>query len=155
MTYAKIGISFTKGANIISEDIFLEYKYQDVMDLDRIIRKRNTTRSCILTTLDQERREAVKLVNLWTVRFKLSNTGFDVYSKTDFVSLSRAPNVQLVITCVHSGQVISTFSNFVVFNFVHLENLRRILERTNLESNEHFHSCSHHRKISIGKIISI
>ena len=146
MTYAKSGISFRKGAKIISDDIVLEYRY--VMDKNIIIRKRKTDRVCILTTVDHERRQAVKLVNFWIFRFKLSNTGFHVYSKTDFVSLSRAPNVKLVITCVNSGQVISTFSNFLVSNFVQLENLRTILEKTNLEANEHFHTCSHHKKCS-------
>ena len=53
MTDAKSGISFTNGANIISDYIFLEYQYRDVMDI--IIRKRKTDRICILTTVDHER----------------------------------------------------------------------------------------------------
>ena len=109
-----------------------------------IIRKRN--RICILRTVDHERRQTVKLVNFWTFRFKHSNTGFQVYSNIDFVSLSRAPKVKIVISCFNSGKVISTFSNFLVSNFLEFEKLRTILEKTNLEANEHFHTCSHHKK---------
>jgi hypothetical protein len=107
---------------------------------------RNKNRICILRTVDNERRQTVKLVNFWTFRFKHSNTGFQVYSNIDFVSLSRAPNVKIVISCFNSGQVISNFSNFLVSNFLQLANLRTILEQTNLEVNEHFHICSHHKK---------
>jgi hypothetical protein len=109
-----------------------------------IIPKKN--RTCILRTVDNERRQAVKLVNFWSFRFKHSNTGFQVYSHIDFVSLSRAPNVQILISCLNSGQVISKFSNFLVSNFLQLANLRIILEITNLEINEHYHICSHHQK---------
>ena len=142
--YAKSGISLRNCAKISSDDILLEDR--DLMDQNIIIRKRKNDRICILTTIDNERRQAVKLVNFWIFRFRVSNTGFLVYSKTEFVLLSRAPKVQLVITCLHSGQVISTFSNFLVSNFVDLVNLRRILEKTNLEANQHFYQCSHHRK---------
>ena len=116
------------------------------MDKNIILRKRN--RDCCLRTVDNETRQTVRLVNFWIFRFKNSNTGFHVYSNINFVSLSRAPKVKILITCRNSGKVISSFSNFIVSNFDQLDKLRTILEQTNLEANEHYYSCSKHQKCS-------